>query len=571
MLVAGRAAPGTALRGGRTRLPDGVSRFDAWLRFRGIARRPKAADAASRVAAMAATQDPPQRAAAPLSVRVAFFGERARRELGAWVEPVALAALEAGEPDAAIDALVVDADRAAAQPKRARELAERARAAGGRVIVVERRPAEAAVELADAVIQATGPLAVRPFDWRVINPRGFRHWDVAGFACAAFTSRGVLEAPRPGGAASDEPMAVYADPALGGEPPAGALRVNPPAGGDAALLRALKERLGALDAALLHEGEGHRAAWLARLCAAAVAVVATDVSPTLAQLLGDELVGALTGVAPEDLLDLDHREQVSVAQRRAALRSHSLDARWRQLAEAAGLAVPDRPRVSAILSTRRESWLGFGISQYVRQTYQPRELVVCLHGDEFSSDVEERLREEVDGPLQIVHVAPELTLGDALNQGVEAATGDYVTKMDDDDYYSVDHLWDLVLAAEYSAADLVGKAAEFVYLEDMDLTIRRFMGDTECASDRPLAGGGLMARRPALRSLGGWSSRSRGEDTALIKSFRDARRPLHRTHGYGYILNRHGRDHTWNTYVDYFLVQSQREWRGLRFDEAGIY
>ena len=42
------------------------------------------------------------------------------------------------------------------------------------------------------------------------------------------------------------------------------------------------------------------------------------------------------------------------------------------------------------------------------------------------------------------------------------------------------------------------------------------------------------------------------------------------THGFGYILNRHGRGHTWNTYVDYFLIQSQREWRGLRFDETTI-
>jgi GT2 family glycosyltransferase len=226
--------------------------------------------------------------------------------------------------------------------------------------------------------------------------------------------------------------------------------------------------------------------------------------------------------------------------------------------------------VSVILSTRREEWLEHALSQVARQNYEPRELVVCLHGEGFSDGIEDWLRREWQGRLVIVRPAAELVLGDALNAGVEAATGEYVTKMDDDDPYSVDHLWDLVLALEYADADLVGKAAEFVYLEEIDLTIRRFMGDTETPSRR-LAGGGMMARRDSLRAIGGWPSRGRGEDTALVRRFDEADQRIHRTHGFGYILNRHGRDHTWRPYVDYFLVQSEFEWRGLRYDKAGIY
>ena len=48
--------------------------------------------------------------------------------------------------------------------------------------------------------------------------------------------------------------------------------------------------------------------------------------------------------------------------------------------------------VSVILSTRRESWLEHGIAQVARQTYEPRELVVCLHGDEFAPGTSERVR-----------------------------------------------------------------------------------------------------------------------------------------------------------------------------------
>jgi glycosyltransferase involved in cell wall biosynthesis len=225
--------------------------------------------------------------------------------------------------------------------------------------------------------------------------------------------------------------------------------------------------------------------------------------------------------------------------------------------------------VSVILSTRRESWLEHGIAQVARQTYEPRELVVCLHGDEFAPGTSERIRSLYPGECQVIRVDSELTLGDALNAGVETAKGELVTKMDDDDYYSTEHLWDLVLALEYSGADLAGKGAEFVYLQWVDLTMRRFMGDGE--SDHPrLAGGAMMARKAPLQAIGGWPSRSRGEDTWIVRNFKDSGRDTYRTHGFGYILNRHGQGHTWNTYVDYFLIQSQREWRGLRFDESAI-
>ena len=348
--------------------------------------------------------------------------------------------------------------------------------------------------------------------------------------------------------------------------PSGVVRLSVPEGGIEALQPQLKERLGVLDHPALHETGERRAATLVALSAAGVPVVAEGLSDELRPLLGDELFEALRGVSPTELRDLERRERLSVSLRRAALRHHSLDARWRQLARAAAIPLPPRPKVSVILSTRREEWLSFGLSQVARQSYQPRELVVCLHGDDFAPHVEERIRQEVEGPLEIVHVRSELTLGDALNAGVEVATGDYVTKMDDDDYYSVDHLWDLVLALEYSGADLVGKAAEFVYLEEIDVTVRQLTRDVETR----LAGGGMMLRKGPLKELGGWPSLSRGEDLAIVRRYEENGHRIHRLSPHGYILNRHGRDHTWRPYVDYFLFRSGLQWRGLRFDQTGI-
>ncbi len=184
------------------------------------------------------------------------------------------------------------------------------------------------------------------------------------------------------------------------------------------------------------------------------------------------------------MADLDLRERASVALRRAALREHSATARWRQIAGAAGIELPGRPMVSVILSTRRESWLEHGIAQVARQTYEPRELVVCLHGDEFAPGTSERVRSlyrrRVPGDPGRRRADP----GRRAQRRSRGRRGELVTKMDDDDYYSTEHLWDLVLALEYSGADLVGKGAEFVYLQWIDLTMRRFMGDARVRTTR---------------------------------------------------------------------------------------
>ena len=429
---------------------------------------------------------------------------------------------------------------------------------------------------ADLVIGTPGPgrLAAAPaLDPTVFNPTLFRDAGVAGLTAIVTREGAGFE---PGFAmlarySHDEPVTVLAPAGAELPPlPAGARRAG--LGTAARPMQAVRQasaHLGVLDHPAFHASELERAGWIAKLCAAGVPVAAAEISDSLAELLGAELAGLLDGVRARDLADLDLRERTSVALRRAALRAHSSEARWRQVCDALGISLPGRPMVSVVLATRRESWLEHGIAQVTRQTYEPRELVVCLHGDEFAPGTSDRVRSLYPGECQVIRVDGELTLGDALNAGVEASKGELVTKMDDDDYYSTEHLWDLVLALEYSGADLTGKGAEFVYLQWIDLTMRRFMGDGE--SDHPrLAGGAMMARKAPLQAIGGWPQRSRGEDTWIVRNFKSAGSRVYRTHGFGYILNRHGQGHTWNTYVDYFLIQSQREWRGLRFDQSEV-
>ncbi len=511
--------------------------------------------------------------------RVALVGELGRAWLGSG-----LPALDADGADGAgsagsIDVLAIDPRPDGVDRETAARMAEEARAAGARIVGIAAATGEEPVwrghvdlrlghdpGAGDAAPLLAAPPAIDPLG---LNPLGFQPSDVAGFAVlqtdAAADVREALELLA--GLAVDEPVVLYAPrgadvPTL--PPGVSESDRRPRAAG--AVARLLQAHLGAVDHPALHRDALTRATWLVRLAAAGIPVVAVDLSPEVEQLLGSELSAALSNASAAELCDLDQRERVSAAQRRPAHREHSIDARRRALAAALDLSVAPRPLVSVVLATRRESWLRHGVDQVLRQNYRPRELVVVLHGDGFSDRVEQDLRGWWDGALEIVRSASDLTLGDVLNEGVQAASGEYLTKMDDDDYYSVDHLWDLAIALEYSDADLVGKAAEFVYLEEIDVTVRQLTGAVETR----LAGGGMMARRSALTAVGAWPSLPRNEDRALVQRFEEAGRRVHRIPPHGYILNRHGQDHTWRPYTDYFLFRSGRQWRGLRFDQTGI-
>ena len=519
--------------------------------------------------------------ARPLPLTVGFAGEAITGGLSSAVAPVPLGQhhrghrSDRGHSIEALDALVVDRPGQGLDGAGLRGLCESARSHSVPVVGLRRDGEEPAwAGLADVETglpgSAAGLTAAPAVDISTFNPDPFAAAGVAGFLAALDddVSSASLEPSFAmlRGAARFDPVSLRT--------PAELIDLKLPHGvvtgrdldAHDELLEVLHRRLGVLDHPAFHASEFERAGWIAKLCAAGVPVCAEEISESLAELLGEELTALLRPLRARDLADLDLRERASVALRRAALREHSAVARWRQIAAALGIEVPGRPMVSVILSTRRESWLEHGIAQVARQNYEPRELVVCLHGDEFAAGTSERVRSLYPGECQVIRVDGELTLGDALNAGVETANGELVTKMDDDDYYSTEHLWDLVLALEYSGADLVGKAAEFVYLEEIDVTLRQISQDV----DTRMAGGGMMAVKEPLQAVGGWPQRSRGEDLHLIRRFTGAGRPIRRIPPHGYILNRHGVDHTWRPQVDYFLFRSDRQWRGLGFDVTAI-
>jgi len=216
-----------------------------------------------------------------------------------------------------------------------------------------------------------------------------------------------------------------------------------------------------------------------------------------------------------------------------------------------------RPSVSVVVATCRPDNLELWTALVASQTYRPLQVVAALHGNSWSATHCDRLRAVLGSAgidVVIVTVDESAVLGEVLQAGCDRADGDVIVKWDDDDLYSTGHVVDLLRARHYSGATLVGKACDFVYVQNADTTVRRIQTPRELFSPT-LAGGTLAIGRHDLRSVGGWDALRRDEDMALIDKVRRQGGTSYRTVGYGYLMIRCSRPgaHTWSADDSVFL------------------
>ena len=256
---------------------------------------------------------------------------------------------------------------------------------------------------------------------------------------------------------------------------------------------------------------------------------------------------------PDDALGW---QALSVHERRHALRqfgpSAALDA-W--------------PSVSVVLVTNRPDHVEHALRQVSGLRYPRLEVVVGAHGGVIdAARVREQAR-EVPHPVTVVELDSSLTLGEALQACSDRAGGALITKMDDDDVYGPEHIWDLVLAREYSGAQVVGKALDWIYVESEDTTVFRPTYAAERYADF-VAGGTMLISRADLLSVGGWRPVPKSVDRALLDRVLADGGLVYRTHGLGYVYVRHSAGHTASVSDAHFLTKVAQQYPGLIRHEA---
>ncbi len=252
--------------------------------------------------------------------------------------------------------------------------------------------------------------------------------------------------------------------------------------------------------------------------------------------------------APDDALGWQVR---SVHERRHALRAHGPSA-----------ALDEWPSVSAVLVTHRSDFLEQAMRQLDRLDYPRLQVVFGMHGSGVDAARAWELAQGIRHDVVLVPIDGDATLGSALQLCSARAEGDLITKIDDDDLYGPDHVWDLVLARQYSGAEIVGKALDWIHVVSSDVTVFRPTYASERYADF-VAGGTILISRADLAEVGGWRPVPKSVDRALLDRVLAAGGLVYRTHGLGYVYVRRPSGHTATVRDEHFLTKVTTTHPGL--------
>lgn len=248
------------------------------------------------------------------------------------------------------------------------------------------------------------------------------------------------------------------------------------------------------------------------------------------------------------LLEQDaYRDRLALRAHRRVFDEHLYRHRVETVLASTGVPArePDRS-ISAVVATMRPHELERVAANLARQRHTDRELVLVTHGFAAPEGLAERWRDEHG--LEAVTIVPAeggLTLGACMNLGVAAASGRYVTKMDDDNYYGPGYLQDLVRAFDYTDAAVVGKWAHHVHLAATDATVLRF-AHAEHRYTRLVQGGTIMTARDTLADIP-FRDVPRAVDTTFLEAVHEAGGRVYSADRFEYVSRRAAstEGHTW--------------------------
>jgi hypothetical protein len=383
-----------------------------------------------------------------------------------------------------------------------------------------------------SALERRGPTSLGALDEQLINPIGFDRDPVGPVADLV--------------AGGDGALAV----AVAGEP---VLWIHPDRGVSEADLPTLRRFVAVRVSWRGGRGPQSHARAVAGLAAAGAPLVADHTPEWVGHLLVPELVTTLGRSVDWD--DRLAREEHSIVLRRAALGGHA-SGPWRQrLAAAHGLQGAPDPWVTVLLPTRRPHMVQFALRQVARQCRSEIDLVIATHGFVPDAAEIEEFRATSGIEVTVVSCDRSVPFGEVLNRAAARARGDVLLKMDDDDWYGPDFVGDLLLARQYSGAELVGCPAELIYLSGPDVTVRSTESTETYAAH--VAGGTMLVDRGLFQSVGGFRHTAKYVDAGLLTAVASCGASVYRAHGLGYVLRRVEHGHTWDPGTQHFLDEER--------------
>lgn len=207
-----------------------------------------------------------------------------------------------------------------------------------------------------------------------------------------------------------------------------------------------------------------------------------------------------------------------------------------------------QPGVSIIVATAKLKYIDNIFSNYARLIYPDTELIIILNKNKLNIN-DYSMKSIGIKNVRIFQLDESCTLGECLNYGIEQARYDYISKMDDDDYYGPNYLTDLMNVFKYTDAKVTAKVSRFIFFEHINV-LGIFLPNYEnkfVSSD--VAGGTLTFKKEVFNKVR-FRNMNCAEDREFCLDCHSAGIKVYSADKYNYIYIRHNdlKQHTWKSF-----------------------
>lgn len=287
--------------------------------------------------------------------------------------------------------------------------------------------------------------------------------------------------------------------------------------------------------------------------AAGAAVVTTN-TPAIEEFFPG---GLLTTVSDEeDAFDKmrsltrsdEYRDRLVHRAQRQVWETATYRHRAEQIAADLGLHTNRPPQASTVvIASNRPEHIDIAFSNVARQNIANKQLVFLSHGFEIPRHLQAKLSDEHElDDVTFLHADSSESLGSNLNRLFEAADGDTVFRMDDDDYYGPNYARDLQHALNFSGSQVVGKAESYIYFEDSNSTVLTYIGHSHRHTDF-IRGATFCGPRDTFSQFKFPDARN-GEDSSFLSQVKQAGGTIYSSDRFNFLVRRRSakKTHTWS-------------------------
>lgn len=205
------------------------------------------------------------------------------------------------------------------------------------------------------------------------------------------------------------------------------------------------------------------------------------------------------------------------------------------------------PGVSIILPTSKKKYVDNIFYNYKRVNYPEKELIIIINNNSLDINSYKAKARNLEN-IRIYQLDESCTLGECLNFGVLNSKFDYISKMDDDDYYGPNYLIDSMNVFKYTDAKVTGKTTRFIYFESSKTLAIWTIDNKNCSYIfYPHVSGGTILFKKEVSEKLKFRNLNVGEDYHFLQDCSDRGIKTYSSDKYNYIYFKHiyPQDHTW--------------------------